>query len=166
MGINIAVSMCTVVVGAAALGTETLLIVVFLLLAYNIGVLDAQAGRHWLETRHLERIHFAVHGLLNVRCDAVLKLDADLHIRAPTPQLAGILCSGGNKSLEGVRFADFIATDMDRERFETNCMRTSTRLEQNDGASAMMADVLHMAFCLLLITPEYESDLFLTFTIP
>ena len=145
MGINTVFSIFTVVVGSATWRMELMLIAVFHLVAYHIGVLDAQAARHRLEKCHLERMHFAVHGLLNARCDAVLKLDADLHIRDPTAQLSGILCSGGSKSLDGARFADFIATDRDREQFERTCLRTSTRLEKKDGASAMMADVLHVA---------------------
>jgi len=59
----------------------------------------------------------AVSALLGLMCDAVVDLDSTWCLKEHVKKLGGMLMHGPSKSLAGAKFADFIASPEDRERF-------------------------------------------------
>eukprot|EP00929_Paragymnodinium_shiwhaense_P023021 TRINITY_DN14513_c0_g1_i2.p1 TRINITY_DN14513_c0_g1~~TRINITY_DN14513_c0_g1_i2.p1 ORF type:complete len:602 (-),score=109.46 TRINITY_DN14513_c0_g1_i2:187-1992(-) len=82
----------------------------------------SQEGRQLAEAMAvLEKIgsskgYSAACSLLNSVCDVVVEVDGDLNIAEPAQRLACTLLHGDNRSLQGTRLSEYLASDSDTQR--------------------------------------------------
>lgn len=67
----------------------------------------------------------AVSAILGVMCDAVVELDDNLRVCRDAPTLAVMLLHGSSQSLQGKKFAQFLFSDEDRDRFAMHMRKSS-----------------------------------------